>query len=178
MQLTGKRFNTKDAYAALEPTVECEDLHGKYIWRTAVPNKVKIFAWLYFKDRLSSRFNLHRKHVLRDDICERCSSMTEDRYHIFFGCLSISSIWQRLCFSAAPSLTDEEIWRLEPPNGLGKELWPSILLTILWRLWDARNGEIFRHEPLLDSGSLPKAKLHSAKPLPSAALGKEHTAKN
>ena len=35
---------------------------------------------------------------------------------------------------------------------------------------------------LLDSGSLPtasaKAKLYSAKPLPSAALGKEHTAKN
>jgi hypothetical protein len=64
MQLTGKRFNTKDAYAALKPTVECEDLHGKYIWRTAVPNKVKIFAWLYFKDRLSSRSNLHRKHVV------------------------------------------------------------------------------------------------------------------
>jgi hypothetical protein len=25
---------------------------------------VKIFGWLNFKDRLSSRFNLHRKHVV------------------------------------------------------------------------------------------------------------------
>lgn len=45
-QLTGKRFKSKDAYAAFKSTAECEYLHGKYIWRTAVPNKVKIFSWL------------------------------------------------------------------------------------------------------------------------------------
>jgi hypothetical protein len=33
---------------------------------------------------------------------------------------------------------------------LTDRLWPFILFTILWRLWDARNGEIFRGE-LCDS---------------------------
>jgi len=68
MLLTGKRFNTKDAYAALKSPAEYEDQHSKFIWSSAVPNKVKVFAWLYFKDRLSSRSNLYRKHVLSDDI--------------------------------------------------------------------------------------------------------------
>ncbi|KAG0536214.1 hypothetical protein BDA96_03G045400 [Sorghum bicolor] len=38
------------------------------------------------------------------------------------------------------------LWRLGPPNGLDSDHWPSILQTILWRLWDARNSEIFRQE--------------------------------
>ena len=29
------------------------------------------------------------------------------------------------------------------PHTLDTKLWPSILLTILWRLWDARNREVF-----------------------------------
>jgi hypothetical protein len=56
--LTGKKFKTKDAYPALAPSLGHEDLISKQIWGSAVPNKVKVFAWLYFKDRLSSHANL------------------------------------------------------------------------------------------------------------------------
>lgn len=110
MLLTGKRFNTKDAYSVLRPSSGHDDLNSKYIWGSAVPNKVKIFSWLYFKDRLSSRVNLFRKHVLEDDKCERCSNSVEDRHHIFFGCPSISTISAHLGMSAAVSASDEDIW--------------------------------------------------------------------
>jgi len=42
-----------------------------------VLTKVKIFAWLYFKDRLSSRANLFAKHVLDDNICNGAPIMSK-----------------------------------------------------------------------------------------------------
>ena len=45
------------------------------------------------------------------------------------------------------NLNDEEIWSIRTPSQLDAKLWPFVLLTILGRLWDARNGEIFRLEP-------------------------------
>ena len=47
---------------ALDTPPATPDVHDHRIWSTRVPNKVKIYGWLYFKDRLSTRSNL--KHVL------------------------------------------------------------------------------------------------------------------
>jgi hypothetical protein len=67
LKTTGKPFTSRDAYAALDRRHETPDTHGRRIWETCVPNKVKVFAWLYFKDRLSTRSNLHAEHVLDSD---------------------------------------------------------------------------------------------------------------
>jgi hypothetical protein len=86
MKLTGKRYTSRDAYSALDCSQEPQDVHGQRIWGSRVPNKIKIFSWLYFKDRLSTRTNLYAKHILDDDLCERCSGNVEDRHHVLFGC--------------------------------------------------------------------------------------------
>lgn len=57
MTATQKPFSTRDAYEALSPTPFVQDFHGSWIWKTRVPNKVKIFRWLYFKNRLSTKAN-------------------------------------------------------------------------------------------------------------------------
>jgi hypothetical protein len=54
MKLTGKRYTSRDAYAALDCSQGPPYVHGQRIWSSRVPNKVKIFSWLYFKDRLST----------------------------------------------------------------------------------------------------------------------------
>ena len=108
--------------------------------------KVKVFAWLYFKDRLCTRVNLHSKHVVDDDHCQRCSASLEDRYHVFFTCTASADLWWKIGLLNTASLSDNEIWNSNVPPGLDASIWPFVLLTILWRLWDARNGEIFRNE--------------------------------
>jgi hypothetical protein len=111
-----------------------------------VPSKVKIFSWLYFKDRLSTRANLVSKHVLDSALCERCAAEVEDRHHIFFSCNFSAAVWDRLSLNNVSSLLDVDAWNAEMPANLDARLWPFVLQTILWRLWDARNGEIFRNE--------------------------------
>lgn len=93
LRTTQKAFTTRDAYAALERRQETPDPHGRRIWETRLPNKVKVFAWLYFRDRLSTRVNLHAKHVLHDDLCQRCPGSIEDRQHTFFGCPVSAGVW-------------------------------------------------------------------------------------
>ena len=57
------------------------------------------FAWLYFKDRLSTRSNLHAKHVLDDDQCQHCANVVEDQHHVFFFCSASNELWERLGMS-------------------------------------------------------------------------------
>jgi hypothetical protein len=92
MKLTGKAYTAKDAYKALDQVQDTPDHHGRCIWETRVPNKVKVFAWLYFKDRLNTRSNLHAKHILEDGDCQRCANAVEDRHHTFFCCPASSEI--------------------------------------------------------------------------------------
>jgi hypothetical protein len=85
MKLTGKRYTSRDAYYALDCSQDPPDVHGQRIWVSRVPSKVKIFSWLYFKDRLSTRANLISKHVLDSALWERYAVKVEDKHHIFFG---------------------------------------------------------------------------------------------
>ena len=142
LTLSGKPYTSRSAYAALDQVTGTPDAHGRHIWTTRVPNKVKIFAWLYFKDRLSIRTNLFAKHILDDESCQRCSNATEDRLHVFFGCPTSAELWESTAL-----LSDTEVWSANVPSHLDTNLWPFVLLTILWRIWDARNGETFRNEP-------------------------------
>jgi hypothetical protein len=84
-------------------------VHGRHIWGTRAPNKVKVFAWLYFKDRLTTRSNLYAKHVLDDDQCQRCTNHVEDKHHVFFSYDASSELWDKSGLGDVGNLTDEEI---------------------------------------------------------------------
>jgi hypothetical protein len=71
---------------------------------------VKIFAWLYFKDRLSTRVNLYAKYVVDNKQYQRCRGSIEDRHHTFFGCSVSAGVWQQLGLDDVSTLSDEEVW--------------------------------------------------------------------
>lgn len=77
LKLTGRPYTSRDAYRSLDNDHGATDPHGCRIWKTRLPNKVKIFAWLYFRDRLSTRSNLLAKHVVDDDVCQRPAVLDE-----------------------------------------------------------------------------------------------------
>lgn len=143
---TNKPFSTRDAYEALSPTLEVQDFHGAWIWRSKVPNKVKIFGWLFFKDRLNTKANLLHKNIMENAICHRCSHPDEDKHHVIFSCDTSHEVWQRIGLSAISATDDINLWVVPAIMEADSATWPSVLLTLLWRLWDARNGTIFRGE--------------------------------
>ena len=146
LKLTGHTYSARDAYAALDSSGDHTDTHGGRVWRTRLPNKVKVFAWLYFKDRLSTRVNLHAKHIVDGEQCERCARHPENRRHVFFGCEQSDALWTAIGMGDVGQMTDDEAWEADTPANLEATLWPFIFLTILWRIWDGRNGYVFRNE--------------------------------
>jgi hypothetical protein len=58
---------------------------------------------------------------------------------------SLVQDWTEIHNAAEPEDTD--IWTVHTPTHLDASLWPFVLLTLLWRIWDVRNGEIFRSKP-------------------------------
>ena len=64
----GISFSTKHAYDALMARPD-NNLIAPLIWSAKVPRKLKVFAWLLFKDRLNTIVNLAHKHIIDSDIC-------------------------------------------------------------------------------------------------------------
>jgi hypothetical protein len=109
LKVTGRPYTSREAYIALEPRQGSPDLIGQRIWKMQVPNKVKIFAWLYFKDRMSTRGNLFAKHVLDDDICRRCSNDVENKGRVFLRCSSSMKLWGRLRLRDVGIISDTDV---------------------------------------------------------------------
>lgn len=43
-----------------------QDQNAGIIWNTRVPNIVKVFAWLLFRNRLNTRANLAHMHIINN----------------------------------------------------------------------------------------------------------------
>ena len=143
LKLTGKSFTSRGPLNQTKDPRRCMDaVFGVHVCQT----KVKVFSWLYFKDRLSTRANLCAKSILDTDQCQRCSAGTQDWHHVFFVCPTSAGVWARLNMSHVAALSDVDIWNADTPPNLDAKMWPFVLQSILWRLWDARNGTIFRNE--------------------------------
>ena len=118
---------------------------GGLLWKELgqVEQKIKIFGWLLHLDRLNTRANLHKKTILDDAICHRCSHPVEDREHLFLTCFTARAVWTRI--GIAPSFGQfTDLWTSPLPDGLPRDVWPSIALAICWKIWDARNAKVFR----------------------------------
>ena len=90
--LKGHDFSTKQAYITIMARPET-DLIAPLIWNTKAPRKIKIFAWLLFKDRLNTAVNLTQKNIIPSDLCTRCATLPEDSTHLFISCPLANRIW-------------------------------------------------------------------------------------
>jgi hypothetical protein len=139
--LDGSPFSTKAAYMHIQ--TQLQDPDASYIWSSKVPKKIKVFGWLLHLDRINTRANLLHKHIITSQECPRCQAPVEDRSHLFFSCPASAAIWRRLAI-APNAHTFSDIWSTPLPRHLPSSIWNSAALTILWKIWDARNAKVFR----------------------------------
>ncbi|XP_024316565.1 uncharacterized protein LOC100841448 [Brachypodium distachyon] len=137
------RYKTREAFskttnATVDPRALAIFVHASKLVGIDEPKKeiikmlteVKIFGWLFCRDRLNTRCNLFKKTIVSSDICPRCNLLAESRDHLFYLCPSSQAIWRRLGISHPVSGTTP--WSAAMPSG-GQEpkLWPALLLVVL-----------------------------------------------
>lgn len=104
--------------------------------------RLKIFGWLLFKDRLNCKSNLFHKNIGDDAACPHCDAPCEDVVHIFLQCPQAVQVWMALGLST-PHFTDL-IWDVH--TLVDNDLWNSVAISILWKIWDSRNTHASRNE--------------------------------
>ncbi|EEE50937.1 hypothetical protein OsJ_31478 [Oryza sativa Japonica Group] len=113
------------------------------IWKCKAPLKVKFFAWLLVKDRLSTKKNLHKKTIVPNDICDICNGATETASHLCFFCPFAKSFWDKI--GVQPMIQDVAQFHQHKPGSRIPILHYQVFyLLCFWALWNHRHDVVFR----------------------------------
>lgn len=134
-------FSSRAAFRVMSPhEVLCQSSID--IWISRLPRKIKIFACLLVRDRLSTRKNLHAKSCTPSSTCASCPN-EESTSHIFAACGRAVSTWTRLGLGPFPSV--DAILASPSPSADVAALWKDGLYVLLWQIWKARNNATFNN---------------------------------
>ena len=141
---SGGRFTTKSVYKWLE-----RDLSGrnyKWVWKAAIPLKIKIFLWQLFQDAVLTRDNMRRRNWPGNPVCSFCTNV-ETANHLFFACPLARTVWGVLGLTVGASCAPRSIWQslawmynLLPG---GKKFYMMIIAAVCWGIWCLRNKTTF-----------------------------------
>ncbi|KAH9671332.1 putative ribonuclease H protein [Citrus sinensis] len=113
---------------------------------------VKTFLWLAIQNKLKTKAELARRHILAENQCARCKVFVEDSLHALRDYVAAKHIWLALVpFSLRDrffslDLKDWILTNLKPnrydSNGVD---WSVIFGIAIWRLWFWRNQALFNN---------------------------------
>jgi hypothetical protein len=114
------------------------------IWKTPVPQKIRVFGWKAATNTLAVQQSLHRRVEKIDPVCSVCGMDVEDEHHALVMCTPARALRDSL----------RAIWFLPPEaefRNSGKEWFLNMiinasketrvkLLYLFWRVWHHRNN--------------------------------------
>jgi hypothetical protein len=141
------------------------------IWHKQVPLKATILTWRLLRNRLPTKDNLVRQHIITHESSNCVSGYggVETSQHLFLSCPVFPSLWSmiRSCVgisSADPLLILTILFSLPIPHEVHEHaafflqlLW----LCSIWVIWHERNNRIFKAEESTVLHLLDKVKVHS-----------------
>lgn len=101
-----------------------------------------------FYDRLKTRAEISKRHMLVDCSCDRCGSSLENTVHVLRDCMVVKRVWNRIIpVSSRPLFYSLDLKERICQNLMNKGLMISGInwffgLTI-WRMWYWRNQFLF-----------------------------------
>lgn len=87
-------LTSKQIYEAKFPA-EFISPNWKIIWACKAPLKVKLFAWMLIRNRLSTKSNLLKKKIVQSATCAICNCADETANHLCFSCPFAVRFWTK-----------------------------------------------------------------------------------
>ncbi|KAH1032453.1 hypothetical protein J1N35_044627 [Gossypium stocksii] len=149
-------FSVRNAYWTLkEDTWNSKEEYWKLIWKHSGPQRVRVFLWLAFKNRLLTNAERVRREMGHNSSCSLCGYEFEDLAHALRDCPAAKDVWllvlpqhlKQRFFSI--SLSDWLVLNLcchEKMQDSGL-IWSSLFGLITWHIWKNRNLLCFRISP-------------------------------
>jgi hypothetical protein len=116
------------------------------VWKTPVPQKLKVFIWKLVQNGLGVQTNRLRHHLISDATCSICGMEPEHGHHAMVRCTKATAlrpaIWQSW------RLPDESSFNYTGPdlitvllNEVDKDTRVKLML-LFWRIWHHRNDVV------------------------------------
>ncbi|GAU44687.1 hypothetical protein TSUD_183450 [Trifolium subterraneum] len=168
----GGGYTVRGAYNLLTRTdMVVEDDPTDLIWHKQVPTKVSILAWRLLRNRLPTKDNLVRRHVITPDahFCVTGCGEVETAQHLFLSCSVFAPLWSSLrawigIYSADPLLLRDHCVQFSHSSGdlrARRSFLQLLWLCSVWVVWQERNNRLFKAKESTVHQLLEKIKVHS-----------------
>lgn len=138
------RLTTKKFYEARLPP-GMHSPNWELIWNCRAPLKVKLFAWLLVRNRLSTKGNLLKKTIVQDGKCDICNQEEETANHMCFSCPFAQAFWAMI--NVQPQVQDvRHFHRLGPSSRVPALHCQVFFLLCMWAIWNHRHDVVFREK--------------------------------
>ena len=77
------------------------------VWKLYVPPKIHVLLWLFSYNKLMTRDNLRKRHIIKPLDCVFCSEQ-ETNTHLFFECIVARLVWREVEVLFGISITNFE----------------------------------------------------------------------
>ena len=111
------------------------------IWKLRVPQKVWHFLWKAVREALPTKFNLCKRQVVADGLCEQCRDSAKDSIHVLWFCDSVKPIWmsdQRFSFWRSKRFSEFEDLVCFLYGEISSKL-VEFFAMVAWSIWERRN---------------------------------------
>lgn len=107
-------------------------LHG-FVWRNSALPRVKVFGWLFVKERTQCKLNLLHKHIVDDATCDLCNKAEESPYHIVVCCSFAAFFWNKLGGGKIVIAPVDSLWSSTPPDEIPTAASSTFVLLCCWK---------------------------------------------
>lgn len=126
---------------------------ARYVWKAAVPPKLKFIFWLALHGRIWTADRRRRHGLQQEATCSLCDQEDETRDHLLSSCTVTREIWAWLLNHVGlqqltpvhTSVTAD--WWLQTRKAVPanqRRAFDSVVMIVSWVVWNERNARIFR----------------------------------
>jgi hypothetical protein len=151
--------------------VQVPEASTTLIWYKQVPTKVYVLAWRLLRNRLPTKDNLLRRHVIPHEFsfCVTGCGGVETAQHLFLSCPVFAPLWSLVIswvgmFSVDPLLLQDHLAQFSHSAGGSRARCPFLQLLWLctvWVVWNERNNRLFKAKESAVHEMLENVKMHS-----------------
>jgi hypothetical protein len=120
--------------------------HNKWIWKSKIPLKIKIFMWQLGQDALLTRENLKKRNWAGSPLCSFCNQV-ETNNHLFFTCHVSKVVWGILGVAIGARCVPKSFWQamawFHSFIPCMERFYVVLIAAICWVTWSVRNKVTF-----------------------------------
>ena len=146
-------FSITSAMEIVRNDVHCEvtDKSWQMLWKIPAPQRVRMFLWLAFQDRLMTNANRFLRNLTEDPRCYVCGEVEENSEHIIRDCPAARVVWSKITSNdqggSRVSFRDWIIDNIGKQAAVKGDEWPTVFAMTCWWLWRWRNERSFERTP-------------------------------